>query len=325
MPIEEEWLSQILGENTRKAYIRSLRYFKEFMKIDSTEDLIKVRKEERNFETRLIQFYQWLQKSKGVTPNTSRNICIGIQSLFAYAGSPLKVKNKLPRMHMKIENWKPTLEDLQKIYSLGDISVKAWMNLSRDIPGRMSDMLKITPEQVDLGEFQLLSKKEGVIGKCYTSEQTRTLFRQLGAAKITLPRSQRGVDKMMSSACRIAGTQRLNQHLWRKIFITTAVNQGVSEMIWKILTFKTVPLEQLTYFLDSSDLRTYWEKIVKSIPLEAKANGDHAKFQNDIEMITKIVVKIVKELRQSEATPSYGLGLIVQKTDQEILEDYLRT
>jgi hypothetical protein len=324
MTIEEEWLSQILGSGTKPHYTRGLRYLLEFLGVSTGDELISLRQKEKHFETKVIQFYTWLQENKGLSSNSARSNIIPIQSFFAYASCPLRLKHKLPKLHGKIENWKPTLEDLQKIYSLGDISVKAWMSLSRDVPARMGDMLRIRPEQVESGEFQMLSQKEGVMGKCFISEQTRTLFRQLEAAKITLPRSQRGIDKLMDKACKIAGlAQRLNQHLWRKIFITTAINQGISEVIWKILTFKTVPLETLTYLLQGNELKEHWEKITAGMPLEAKANGDHAKLQNDIEFITKIVVKIVKELRQPEATRSYGLGLIVQKTDEQVLREYL--
>lgn len=274
MTVEEEWLSQILGKETKKAYARTFTLFKDFMKIESTDELINLRRAERNFETRIVQFYQWLQKEKEVSANTSRNYVIGIQSLFSYVGLPLKLKNKLPRMHMKIESWKPNLEDLQKIFRLGDLSVKAWMSLTRDVPARMSDLLRITTEQIKEGEFLLLSRKENVVGKCYISEDTKTLFGQLEDAKIVLPRTQRGIDKMMENICKVSGLQkRINQHLFRKIWISTAINLGLNETIIKILSFKSVPQEMLTYFLDRTDLKDSWKKVIETIPLESKSNG----------------------------------------------------
>jgi site-specific recombinase XerD len=131
MPIEEEWLSQILGEQTRKTYTRSLKLFKEFMHSNSTEDLINFRKRERNFETRVIQFYKWLQESREITSNSARAYCIALQSLFSYVSLPLKLKNKLPKTHMKIESWRPSLENLQGLFRLGNVSVKAWLRLEK--------------------------------------------------------------------------------------------------------------------------------------------------------------------------------------------------
>ena len=86
----------------------------------------------------------------------------------SYVGFPIRIKNKLPRLHMRIENWKPTLKDLQGVFRLGGIEVKAWMSLSRDYPARMSDLLRISSKQVQLGEFLLISKKESAVGKRQT-------------------------------------------------------------------------------------------------------------------------------------------------------------
>jgi site-specific recombinase XerD len=318
MTIEEEWLSQILGQETRKTYSRTLTNFKEFMQIESTDDLIKLRQSERNFETRIIQYYQWLQKKKEVSANTARNYVIGLQSLFSYIGAGLKLKNKLPRMHMKIENWKPSIEDLQKIFKLNDISVKGWMSLSRDVPARMSDLLRITNEQIASGEFLLLSKKESVVGKCYISEETKVLFEQLKSAKITLPRTQRGVDKMMENACSIAGLERrINQHLFRKIWISNAINIGIPEMIYKILSFKSVPQEILTYYLDREELKESWKRVIEAMPLESKSNGKVNNLQTAIDLVMKALRKMIEKetgiLGGEEGTPS----------DKEVIEMYL--
>lgn len=98
-------------------------------------------------------FYKWLQEEKKLSQNTSRSYIIGLQSLFSYAGVPLKLKGKLPKLHMKIETYRPTTEDLQKMYSFGDLEIKAWLSLSRDCPARISDLLKITYDQIQQGEF----------------------------------------------------------------------------------------------------------------------------------------------------------------------------
>lgn len=248
---------------------------------------------------------------------------LAIQSFFNYIDRPLKLKHKLPQTHMKIENWKPTLEDLQKMYASGDICVKAWMSLSRDCPLRMSDMLKISPQQIQSGEFQILSQKEKIVGKAYVSDTTKELFKQMTEAGLKLPRTGRGIDKMMAKVCQIAGMpQRLNQHLWRKLFISKAIDLGISEMIWKILTFKKVPISDGTYFLNGSELRTYWEKIVTGIPLEKKTNGKAN--QTDVDMIAKALARMIKrELDQQ--TPSIGLGLIVEKAPMETIKEYLES
>lgn len=323
MTIEEEWLSQILGNSTRLGYKRALFYFKEFMNEDSTKNLILIRKRERNFETRIIQFYQWLQNKKEITSNSARAYCIALQSLFSYVGFPLKLKHKLPKTHMKIETWRPSLEDIQKVYRLGDIAVKSWISLSRDIPARISDMLKISNKQIQSGEFLLLSKKESVIGKCYVSEESQNLFTQLENAKIILPTTQAGIDKMISSACHIAGLpKRLNQHLLRKYWISTAINLGIPEIVYKILCFKSVPSELLTYYLDREDLKDSWQKVVNVIPLEAKTNGRISSIQESLDLVMKVLRTIIEKEMAKE-----GIRILRRRqeeiTDRDILEEYL--
>jgi site-specific recombinase XerD len=292
MTLEEEWLSQILGKSTKKSYAKGMHYFLEFLGLGKCEDV----KDLPKGETRVMQFFQWLQDTKALSSNSARARIVPVQSFFTYIERPLKLKHKLPQIHIKIESWRPSLEDLQKIYGLGEISVKAWMSLSRDVPGRMGDMLSITPKQVKSGEFIILSEKEKVAGKAFISEQTRELFEQLESAKIELPRTQRGIDKMMAKACQISGMpKRLNQHLWRKIFISKAIDLGVSEMVWKMLTFKSVPNSEGTYnLLNGSELRTHWEKVVSEIPLESKANGRIGSLEEDFKLFMESLWEIAK-------------------------------
>src|SRR3989337_951683 len=115
MSIQEEWLASILKIGTKRHHERGLRYFLEYMR-KSPKDLVELRKKERNFETRIVLFYQWMQKEKGITENSARSNIIGVQSFFAYVGLPLNIKHKLPDITMKLDSYKVTLEDLQKMF-----------------------------------------------------------------------------------------------------------------------------------------------------------------------------------------------------------------
>jgi hypothetical protein len=321
MGLEEEWLSQILGESTRKAYHRQLRYFMEFMGVKSAEELIKVREKERNFETKVIQFYKWLQETKKLSGNSARASIISLQSLFNYARLPIRIKNKLPRLHMRIETWRVTIEDLQKVFRVGDITIKCWLSLSRVVPARMSDMLRITPQMIKSGETVVLSCKENVIGKCYFSDATRILYEQLEKSGKTLPTTQRGIDKMMQIGCKTAGLpRRVNQHLLRKLWISTAINLGLNEVIIKILSFKSVPQETLTYYLDRENLREPWQRVVDALPLETVMNGRVSDLQrryDELEGVMRVLARYIKE--DMERNRSFKQ---VPK-DMKILQDFL--
>jgi len=326
MTVLEEWETSILATKTKVHHTNALKYFEEFLKKNPEEMLELRRKEGRRFTTRIVMFFEWLQKEKSLSRNTARSYIIGLQSFFGYYDLSLKLKNKLPKISMKLEKYRPSIEDLQKLYRFSDLQTKAWLSLSRDVAGRMSDLLRITYEQIQQGEFILLSGKEKVVGKCYISEQTQELFNQLKASGMVLPKTGRGINIMLERACKVAGIPKINQHLLRKVWISKAIDLGITDIIIKVLTFKSVDNSMLTYWLNRTELKEHWKRIINALPLEAtQTNGRISNLQEAMDMVLKVLRKmIIKEL-ESEGY-SEGLGLLIdyrKLTFKEILEKYL--
>jgi len=295
MTLEEEWLESILADSTRDHHLRAINYFRVFLGNVTTEKLVEMKREERTFETRVIMFYKWLQETRGNTSNTARSYVIGLQSFFSYVGLPLRLKRKLPKLHMKLEGYRPTSEDLEKLYRYGDLQIKAWVALSRDCPARISDLLKITPKQVQQEEFLIKSQKENVVGKVYISEETQGLFKML-EGNVTLPTTQRGVDKLLQRACKNARIpHKINQHLLRKLWISTATNLNINQVIIKILSFKSVPEDVLTYFLDREDLRNAWQRVIHALPLESRTNNRVGDIEKTVDMLKETLTTLEKE------------------------------
>jgi hypothetical protein len=183
----------------------------------------------------------------------------------------------------------------------------------------MGDLLKITPEQIQSGEFIIISKKENIAGKCYISDETKALFNQLIKSGLSLPTTQHGIDRMMTVACKTAGFEkRINQHLFRKLWITQAINLGLSEPIVKILSFKSVDKSLLTYMLDRNDLKDSWKKVIDSLPLEPKNGNGRV---TNIEEALDLVMKTLRKMIEKEMGP---VDRIAEVTDKEILMEYLQ-
>lgn len=324
MDLEEEWLSTILGESTKSAYRKGIRYFLEFTGLGKCEDLKTLAKP----EVRIVQFFSWLQKTKGLSANSARARCVPVQSLFNFLGMPLNIRHKLPEITSKVEKWRPSIEQLQKIYSSNDLLVKAWMSLSRDVPARMGDLLRVTYEEIQSGEFDLLSRKEKVLGRCYVSDQTKELFQQLKTSGLKLPTTARGIGLMMLKASKVCGLPNLNQHLWRKIFASKCLDLGIGETAWKFLLFKSVSRSDATYLMNSSSLRDQWQKVIDAISLvKTNGNGKVETLKEAIDLVMKVQRKMIeKELGiQGYQIPTSGLGLIEKKTDREVLEEFLES
>lgn len=92
MVLQEEWLSTVLGEFTKSAYRKGIKYFLEFTGLSKCEDLKTLSKP----EVRIVQFFSWLQQIKKLSANSARARCVPVQSIYNYLGMQLKLRHKLP-------------------------------------------------------------------------------------------------------------------------------------------------------------------------------------------------------------------------------------
>jgi len=336
MGILEEWEKSIVAKNTKRLYERSLRYFSEYMKADP-ETLLKLRKKQygkkKFFEAKTIEFYKWLQDVKGLSPNSARSTIIGIQSFFSYFDVPLKLKRKLPKLHMKLDEEKVTIEHLRQIYKYNDVTVKTWISLSRDCPARIGDLLEIQRDQIK-PEFLMNSEKESIVGKVFLSSETIDLFHKLwniipeSEYAFSTPSGkkydQTSINKMLRRSSEKAGLEdlKIHQHSFRKLWITTAINLGLQTEVIKILTFKSVEQSFLTYFLDREELREQWNRVVNVLSLEPKANGR----VDNLQIALDLVFKVLRGLCEKELAREGKVVLRKRRrslTDKELLEIYL--
>jgi integrase len=272
---KEEWLTSFLRESTRKHNERSLRYFEEFSGLNPDQMIETRRAEGRRFSTRVVEFWRWCQTYKKCTPSSASSVTFGLASFFKYFELPLQLKRVIPNTSMKIEDYAPNLEDLQKVFRLGDLQTKVLLSLMRDSPCRVGDLVKKVIPQLPKKEFMIESEKENVVGKVYFADSTIELFNQMAKTGLSLPTTERGIAKMLEKACKVADLPPLNPHLLRKFFFSIGVNLNINEITLKVLMFKSVPKDVLTYVLNKENLKTSWQMIVNAIPLE-KTSGNGA-------------------------------------------------
>jgi len=108
------------------------------------------------------------------------------------------------------------------------------------------------------------------------------------------------------------------------------INLNINETIIKVLTFKSVSKDMLTYFLNRTELRESWQKIIHEIPLEkTNGNGRVTNIEETLDLVMKSLAKLLlpEIQRQIAMTPRVGMGLIEMPklTPREILEAYLKT
>jgi len=285
-------------------------------------------------ETRVIEFYQWLQKVKNLSQNSARSEVIGVQSFFSYYSVPLQLRGKLPNTHMKLDAEKLTAEDLRNLYKYNDLSIKTWIAFSRDCPARIGDLLEVRRKQIK-SEFLLKSEKENVVGKVFLSNETIDLFKRYWT---TVPESeyafssptgykydQTTINRMLKAATKKAGIdKKITQHSLRKLWITSAINLGLPEIVYKILSFKSVSPDMLTYFLDREDLRDYWKRVTNVLSLEPKAVNN--KLGNLEDILEKVGIALAKSFTNMAREQLKEDGVIGLQTQEELdpMKDWLK-
>jgi integrase len=330
---QSEWLKSFSRPQTKKHHERSLRYFLEFT--GRTEDQILEDRKAlgRRYGSRIVEFWQWLQKAKRCNESSSSSHVYDVASYFRFYELPLMLNKLIPDTKMKLEKYTPTLEDLQKLFRVNDIMTKTMLSLFRDVPARIGDILQRVVPELPRTEFMIESQKECIVGKVYVSDSTIELFNTMRKAGMSLPKTEGGVIKALQKACKIADVPFLNPHLFRKHFTSVAINLNINETIIKVLTFKSVPKDMLTYFLNRTELRETWQKVVLQTPLQ-KTNGN-GRLNNVEEIVNltlqamaKLVLPEVKSklaLKQASSGGAMSLIEIPKLSAREILEEYLKT
>jgi integrase len=312
MDSEQEWIASILAPKTRENYTRGFRRFKEWLDTDA-EGILELRKEEgKRFTTRIVQYFNW--RSKQVSENSARTEIVALQSFVTYWDLTLKLK-MLPPISSKVEDYYPVLEDLQAMYRYNDLDTKAWISLARDSPARISDLLKISPEDIAKGEKMVKSQKERVVGWMFFSDQTRELW----SKNPNIPRTQRGIAKLLERACEVAKVHVWNCHLFRKYFTTIATNLQLNEKVVKALIFKTVGESDSTYYFRIHDeLKNAWQKVVNAIPLELK-NGRVSDLEKRMTLMTLALKKYYKFIHawKPSKTTTYVSDMQVDEMSEE--------
>jgi hypothetical protein len=204
------------------------------------------------------------------------------------------------------------------MFRLGDLQTKTLLSIMRDCPARVGDLVERVIPRIKENEFLIESEKENVVGKVYISQETQDLYGQLEKASLTLPTTKRGISKMLERICKVCGLPAYNPHILRKVFFTTASNLNINRDILRVLMFKSIAKDVLTYLLNREELGQAWQQIINAIPLE-KPTG---KADSNIDDIARALARLIKK----EMTyPTVGLGLLVEEPPMETIRRFLES
>lgn len=339
----EDFLSGIPSPQTRKSYKNGIRKFEEFHK-KPIESLIKSEDAGRTVE----KFYVYL-RDKGFTQNSCRNIVNGAIQFLKYFDTTVKYRKSLGIYRTEVST-KDHLLSVKEVQEMGSVSsLKESIILEVFLMGlRAGDASRLEWRWFDVTEqtppipLELRTSKEGIVAYSFISEEFLGLLKKyLGTIskenKYLLQSKRQGyMDeeslnwtlKTLSKRANLNISKNLHWHLGRKLFLRTSAELGVNQWNAKLMCGKAVE-KSIECYINGLSLKEDFLKVSEVLRLrKPNGNGKVTKLEEDVQLITKIAVKIIKELRGTEyATPSQGqyLGLVEEPSNEEVLKKYLES
>lgn len=363
MGSEDEWLSSIRSDRTRKNYARGFRLFKQFLQKDADEILnerIQQLKEDDPrikylMEKTFDRFLVWLTteyrpRKKPMSKNSSKAVAIGARAFFSFHRVGLKlrgdysVKGGANRRHILDK------ETLRKIFAVTDLRGGALISLAKDIGLRITDFLSITKDLIESAiedkdhKFEIMTSKENIKATCFLSDET------IRVLKVYLPTIETerlfdvtpdAANDILEKYAKVAKIPfKPTFHDFRRTFISTGSNLGISQYHLKALTGKAIGSDMQGYLLDQ-DLKKSATKIQDALKItETRSNnGRVVTLEKAVELVMEVQKQELLEKVKKLWNEKWGkyistgsgetLGLMIRRPDfenmsaKELLRQYL--
>lgn len=168
------------SKNTFKSYKRGIDLFMEYYGKDADiilkERYADLQSKERKIRTRFVReiekFHKWLGETKGLSLNSRRTMCLGIQQLFRFFDMAITLPSQ-----SQVSKTVESTQDMElnpshmRAMFIGstDLRAKVIISLGKDLAWRVGDFASITLEALpDLEQltpipFEKLTSKENIV------------------------------------------------------------------------------------------------------------------------------------------------------------------
>lgn len=255
----EEWLES-QEKTTQILYAYRWKFFHEFTGKTGAE-ILASRKQDKDYywEKQVLAFKKWMLEKKKASPSLAKAATVAARSFFSYYRSPLvfrtQEKTTLRKAARVTEDYKFTLEDLDKMAMAGDLTEKYIVTAGKSFGLRAGDFIRITRGQLEpyidreppisIGELE--TEKESVKAFPFVDTDAKPIIK-LMLAKMTKEGRTKPNDRILRFKDEIqlsrvlqrlvretdinVGNKRVRFHLLRK-FLTDRLSSVMSESKWK--------------------------------------------------------------------------------------------
>lgn len=336
-----EFLESLVSPQTRRSYKFALATFETWYK-KPIKDLLGEPE-----LTRLLEKY-WVYLKETYKSNTPRSKFNPVLQYVKFNNIDPKIRKSLHvhKQIVSINDHVLSMLEVRSMYGVASleekIMLKVWM-----LGLRVRDATLLEWKDFDLGEpadqlkeIRIVTKKEETPAFLYIDREFQALLKQylptIDQENKFLLQSNKGgkysekqlIRKIQALRDRagIKTNKVFGWHIGRDLVLTTGTNLGLNSWGLRIMVGKSTGASIWDY-ISHVNLISQAEILRTALRMEVEqvgSNGAHAKMEEEIEFISKVVAKVVRELRGDQyRTPSTGIGLVVSKSDREALEEYL--
>ena len=314
--VEKEFYDNIPNPSTRKEYRNGLQRFTAWFG-KSADEILELRKLDlksddtfarKRFERELERFHAYLKAPKpqggGAATNSARTLCLGLRQFFNYyeVGMKLKRGSAVGKSVLTEKSYPLTIEDIRKMFAVGNLRERVILSLAKDLGIRIGDFVRIKKADLpDLNQeppvpFDIMTGKEEVLSKSHLSAETVELLKTYLPTIADNPNpylfptnGKHGIDEDtlgqgLKALAKKAGiviptSKQLTFHTFRKLFISTGKNVGVSDDVVKALCGKSVDSDIRTY-MTGIQWRENFAKIAEQLKIMQATNRNHARLED---------------------------------------------
>lgn len=335
--VEKEFYDSIPNPSTRKEYRNGLQRFSKWFG-KSADEILELRKadlkledsfQRKRFERELEKFHAHL-KETGSATNSARTLCLGLRQFFNYyeVGMKLKRGSAVGKAVLTEKTYPLTIDDIRKMYAVANLRERVILSLAKDLGIRIGDFVQIKKADLpDLNQeppipFDIMTSKEEVLAKSHLSAETvellKTYLPTIAGKEFLFPTNgKHGIDEdtlgqALKALAKKAGiiiptSKQLTFHTFRKLFISTGKNVGISDDVVKALCGKSVDSD-IRCYMTGIQWKEAFSKIADVLKIQQATNRNHVRLEE-------------LEERNKKLTDQFALMLQIIEAQQKRIEE----
>ena len=281
----QEFLDSVSNKSTKKEYRWGIKLFCEWYG-KSAEEILKERQDDLTqkagenlieFRNRSARFSKTLEKfhdyllSQDYSINTARNLIIGVRQLFRFYEMPVLIRNgsKVSQTVESTSDFPLTIEAVRAMFQVADLRERVILSMATDLGLRIGDFLALKKAALpDLSQeapvsFVVMTEKKKVVAKGFLSSESVQLLQlylptlEKKENPYLFPSNSRShisdewlnntLRSLASKAGIATGDKSLHFHLFRKMFLSAAIDSGCGLTAAKMMCGKSIPKSDSTY------------------------------------------------------------------------------